>query len=139
MGVQTLAARIFAIACVIAVLLVGVRLYASQYAAPACDADQTQAAVARVLHSQFHLEGIYLHDFNKVSGSYVSPTRDCAAEVAEIRGNISVSDLNWRPIHYRVARSSASDNPTVSVDLGGATPFVLSEEKSLWAKFLALF
>ena len=84
---------VFRVACVVVVALGAAALYAHRNAAPACDSDAAQGQVFRALHDQFHLEGVYLHDFTTISGGLFSGARDCLAEAAEIRGNIDAADL----------------------------------------------
>jgi hypothetical protein len=127
------------IGCVAAALLGGAALYARGAAAPACDSDGVQGEVYRLLHEQSHLEGIFLHDFRPISGGLFSDTRDCEAEVAEIKGNVSAADMPWRHLHYRIVRSDDPDHPAVTVDLGSATAFVATPEQTLWTRLVAHF
>ncbi|MGA3398881.1 MAG: hypothetical protein ABSC95_06645 [Acetobacteraceae bacterium] len=125
------------IVCVAVAALGGAALYEHKGAAPECDSDRAQGQVYRVLRDQFHLEGIFLHNFTSTAGGFFSDTRDCAADVAEIRGNVNAADMRWRQIRYRVVYSDTSERPDVSVDLGGATPFVQPPEPTLWARLLS--
>jgi hypothetical protein len=127
------------VGCVVVAALGGAALYARRAAAPACDSDKAQGEVYRVLHDQSHLDSIFLHDFMPVSGGFFSNTRDCEAEVAEIRGNVSAADMPWRQVHYRIVRSDDAEHPVVTVDLGSTTAFVATPERSLWARLLAHF
>jgi hypothetical protein len=127
------------IGCVAVAALGGAALYARRAAAPACDSDRAQGEVYRVLHEQSHMEGVFLHDFTPISGGLFSDTRDCEAEVAEIRGNVSAADMPWRHVHYRIARSDDPEHPAVTVDLGSATAFVATPERTLWTRLLAHF
>ena len=131
--------KILLLACAVAAVLGGLAWQAHRSAAPACDSDQAQGEVYRVLHAQFHLEGVFLHDFSTTSGGYFSATRACAAAIAEIRGNVDAADLRWRQVHYRVTHSEDSEDPIVTVDLGGATVFNQAPEQTLWTRLLALF
>ncbi len=130
---------VLSIVCVAVVSLGGAALCAHGGAAPACDSDRAEGQVSRVLRDQFHLEGVFLHDFTTLSGGYFSGSRECAAEVSEIRGNVSAVDMRWRQIRYRVAHSDTSERPDVTVDLGGATPFVAQPEQTWWTRLLAHF
>lgn len=127
------------VGCVTIASLGGAALYAHRGAAPACGSDQAQGQVYRVLREQFHLEGVFLHDFTSMSGGFFSATRDCTAEIAEIRGNVNAADLRWRQIRYRIARPDRSEPSVVTVDLGGATPFVQPPPQTLWTRLLAHF
>jgi len=125
------------IACVAAVGLGGAALYAHGSAAPACDSNATEGAVNRVLHDQFHLQGVFLHDFTTVSGGFFSDTQDCVAQVAEIRGNVDAGNMPWRAVRYKVTRSSDPESPVVTVDLGKQTPFVPPSGQTWWTRLLA--
>ena len=125
------------ITCAVIAVLGGVLLYRHGDAAPACDSDKVQGEVSQALHDRFHLGGVFLHDFTTTSGDFFSTTRDCSAEVAEIRGNVDAADLSWRRIRYHITRPDPSDAAVVSVDLGGAAPFAPPQVQTLWARFLA--
>jgi hypothetical protein len=127
------------IAGVVVVLLGGTALYAHQAAAPACDSNQALGKVYGVLRDQFHLETVFLRDSRTTSGGFFSATRDCVAEVAEIRGNINAADMPWRLIHYRIAFPDRSDVFAVTVDLGGAVPFAPPTQRTLLTRLLAFF
>jgi hypothetical protein len=113
--------------------------YAHGSAAPACDSNETQGQVYRVLHEQFHMDSVFLHDVSTTSGGYFSGAHDCAGEAAEIRGNVDAADLSWRQVHYRVVRSDSSEDPDVTVELGGATPFVKQPEQTFWTRLRTFF
>ena len=123
----------------VAAALGGAALYVHGGAAPACDSDPAQGQVYRVLSDQFHLQGVFLHDFTTLSGGYFSDARDCAAEIAEIRGNVDAADLTWRQIHYRVVRADDAERPVVTVDLGGPTPFVPPPAQTFWTRLFVHF
>jgi len=127
------------IGCIAVASLGGAALYAHRGAAPACDSDKVQGQVYLVLHDQFHLAGVFLHDVTTTSGGFFSHNRECAAEVAEIRGNVNAGDMRWRQFSYRIALSDKSEPFVVTVDLGGATPFVRQPEQTLWTRLLAHF
>lgn len=127
------------IVCVAAAILGATVLYEHRGAAPACDSDQAQGQVYGVLRDQFHLEGVFLHGFTTISGGFFSDTRTCTAEIAEIRGNVNVTDLHWRQIRYRIARPDRTKRPVVAVNLGGATPFDETPEQTLWTRLRAHF
>lgn len=127
------------ISCVAVAVLGSAALYAHRAAAPACDSDQVQGEVFRVLRDQFHLEGVFLHDFRTMSGGFFSDSRDCVAEVAEIKGNVNAADMRWRQVHYRIGRPASSETFAVTVDLGAAVPFVPPSKQTLWARLLAHF
>jgi hypothetical protein len=127
------------IACVAGACLGAAALYAHNGAAPACDSDQAQGLVYDVLRDKFHLEGVFLHDFTTTSGGFFSDTRICTAEIAEIRGNVNAADLKWRQIGYRITRPDRTKPADVAVDLGGATPFVQTQEQTLWTRLRAQF
>ncbi len=130
---------LLSIGCVAVASLGGAALYVHRDAAPACDSDRAQGQVYQVLRNQFHLEGVFLHDFTTLSGGFFSDTRDCVAEVAEIRGNVSAADLSWRHIRYRIAHSDSSEHSVVTVDLGGAAAFVQPPTQTMWTRLLAHF
>jgi hypothetical protein len=127
------------IGCMVVAASGGAAMYAHRDAAPACDSDQVQGQVSRLLHDQFHLDSVFLHDFTATSGGYFGATRECIAEVAEIRGNVDAADMRWRHIRYRVAHSDIPDRPVVTVDLGGATAFVAAPKQTLWTRMFVHF
>jgi hypothetical protein len=126
------------VSCLAAVCLGAGALYAHNGAAPACDSDKAQGLVYGVLRDKFHVEGVFLHDFTTTSGGLFSNTRICTAEIAEIR-NVNATDLRWRQIRYRITRPDRTKPSEVAVDLGGATPFVQTQEPTLWTRLRALF
>ena len=126
------------IACIAAASLGGAALYAHNGAAPACDSDEAQGLVYGVLRDKFQVEGVFLHDFTTTSGGFFSDTRTCTAEIAAIR-NVNAADLKWRQISYRITRPDRAKPSGVTVDLGGATPFVQTQEQTLWTRLRAYF
>jgi hypothetical protein len=129
---------VLSIACLAAAALGGVAFYAHEDAAAACDSNPALGEVYRVLHEQFHLQSVFLHDVKTTSGGYFSTARDCVAEVAEIRGNVDASAMAWRRIRFRVARSDDKEHPAVTVELGDATPFVPPPEPTFWSYLRSL-
>lgn len=125
------------IVCIAAVALGGAALYAHGNAAPACDSNATEGEVNRVLHDQFHLQGVFLHDFTTVAGGFFSDAQDCVAEVTEIRGNVDAGDMPWRTVRYKVTPSDDPEIPVVTVDLGKATAFVPPSDDTWWTQLLA--
>lgn len=125
--------------CVAVVCVGGAAFYVHTGAAPACDSDRAQAQVSRVLRDRFNLQSVFLHDFTTLAGNYFSSSRDCTAEIAQIRGDVDAADLKWRQIRYRVVHSDVSERPDVSVDLGGATAFVPPPEQTFWTRLFVHF
>jgi hypothetical protein len=79
------------------------------------------AAVLDTLHTilrdQFHIDHIYINDAQAESGSWLTGSYVCTAQVAEIR-NTNAADLAWRGVRYASSMPASGDKPVVSVALG---------------------
>ena len=117
-------------------VLAGVVLYIHKSAAAECDSEPALGRVYAILRDQFHLDSIFLNDVKTVSGGYFSDSQDCSAEVTEIKGNVTMVDMPWREITYRVG--GHEDSPDVTVTLGGSVPLA-PEPPSRWTRLLAHF
>ena len=111
-------------------------LYAHRNAPPSCRDRDVIAKVSDILHGRFHLESIFLNDVQTVSNGYFGDSYACLAEVAEIKGNVNASSMDWRQVSYRiVSRGAGAD---VTVDLGEAVSLA-PPQKSFWARLFARF
>jgi hypothetical protein len=113
---------------------IGLGLYMN--AAPACDNTRTLDRVNVILRADFHLEGILLNNAKTVSGGFFSSSRDCTAEVTQIRGNEDASNLPWQEILYRIVHQQKSQPAAITVELGGAVPLA-PPRPSLWTRLRA--
>lgn len=109
--------------------------YWHNYAAPSCGSDQVLNSVYQHLRHQPQLDSIILNGVRTESGTFFSRSRTCAAQVAQIRGSTSASDMPWRKVRFHVARGDAPDNPLVTVELGGQTSLA-PPPPSLWQRLL---
>lgn len=130
---------VLCIGCVVVGLGAVAGLDAHSHAAPACGSDVAQRGVYDALHGQFHLDSLFLHNFTPLSGGFFSDARDCSAEVVEIRGNISASDMPWRQVRYRIVQAGDPGRPVVTVSLGDAAPFAEHPTQTLWSRLLERF
>jgi hypothetical protein len=116
-------------------LLAAVGLYADRYAAPGCNSEAALHRVYEILRDQFHLDSIFLNGVTTESGELFSNHRDCSGEVAQIRGGVSMTDMPWREIRYRIVLQDTSQPPVVTVELRGPVPMA-PPEPSFWERFL---
>src|SRR6185437_12067298 len=112
----------FSVAIII-VALAGAGTYGLVRRAPDCESDWTLRRVYATLRDTHHLSSIYLNDEENVDGGYFAIRRDCAAQVAEIRGNVSLVDTQWRALGYSISPSSGKSDLVISVQLGDAQPY----------------
>jgi len=122
--------------CGVAVLALAGGLFLRGNASPGCDSEPALHRVTDVLRDQFHLDGVFVNNVRTVSGGLFSDRRECSAEVAVIRGNVNASDMPWREIGYRIDRQATSDDPAITVTLGGDVPLA-KPVPSLWERLLA--
>lgn len=118
------------IAIMIAVLAAA-GTYGFAYRAPACDSDWTLSRVYATLRDQSRLTSIYLNNTENVAGGYFAIRRDCSAQVAEIRGNVSPADTQWRALRYSIAPSPARADPVVTVQLGENQSYIRPSQSLL--------
>jgi len=111
-------------------------LYVHRNASPACTSDWTLGKVSEILRDNFHLDSLIVNHIRTVSGGYFSNTHDCAAEVAEIRGDEAASGMAWREIRYRVVHQDESQPSAVTLELGNHVPLA-AQTPSLWTRLLA--
>jgi hypothetical protein len=111
-------------------------LYVHRNAPPTCTSDWTLGKVSEILRDNFHFDSIIVNHIRTVSGGFFSNTHDCAAEVAEIRGEEDASGMAWREIRYRIVRPDESRPSAVTVELGNHVPLA-PQTPSLWTRLLA--
>ncbi len=127
------ARRTLPVALVAAVVLAAAGAYAYTRAAPACDSDQTLGRVYQALRDQFHFDSMLVNNVQTVSGNYFSTQRECSAEVTQVRGNVSASDMKWRDLRYHIAQDDASASATITVKVGDGIPLA-EPTPSLWKR-----
>jgi hypothetical protein len=91
--------------------------------------------VDAVLRDDYHLDSIFLNNIRTLSGGLFSLSRECSAEVAEIRGNVNAADMPWRELRYRIEEHDRATDPAISVTLGGSVPLA-RPAPSLWETLL---
>ena len=111
-------------------------LYVRHIAPAGCMNDQALDQVTAILRTEFHLDGVFINNFETVSGWYLSAQHDCSAEVVPIRGNVDAGGMPWRAIHYRIVQQDEAQRPDVTVELGEAVPLA-PKLPSLWRRVLA--
>jgi hypothetical protein len=113
-----------------------IAVYAHQDAAPACDSKLAMSGVYDVLRDEFHLDGLFVNNVVPEAGWFFSRSRDCAAQITQIKGSVDVATLQWRAIHYRIVHRDTSERPAITLDLGGPAPLE-TPDQSLWARVRA--
>jgi hypothetical protein len=111
-------------------------LYVRHIAPAGCMSDQALDRVSDILRNEFHLDGVFMNNFETVSGWYLSARHDCSAEVVQIRGNVDAGGMPWREIHYRIVQQDEPQRPVVTVELGDAVPLA-PKIPSFWKRLLA--
>jgi hypothetical protein len=124
--------RALPVALVGAVVLGAAGFYAHTRAAPPCDSDQALGRVYQTLRDDFHFDSMLVNNVQTVSGNYFSTQRECSAEVTQIRGNVTASDMKWRALRYWIAQD-ASASPTITVKVGDGIPLA-EPTPSLWKR-----
>jgi hypothetical protein len=127
------ARRALPVALAAAIALAAAAVYAYSRAAQACDSDQALAKVYQTLRDDFHFDSMLVNNVQTVSGNYFSTQRECSAEVTQIRGNVTASDMKWRALRYWIAQKDASAPPTITVKVGDSTPLA-EPTLSLWKR-----
>jgi len=97
-------------------------LYVHMGAAPTCENERAVVRVSRILHDDYHLDSVFMNNVKTVTGGYFSDSRDCSAEIAQIKGGENASTLPWREIRYRIVSQGKSEPPAVTVQLGDNVP-----------------
>ena len=128
--------RTSGVGAVVLIVLGGGSFWLHRLAAPACASDRALHAVYEKLHATPEYDSIFLNDVRTEFGGFFSDERTCSAQVAEVRGNTIAADLPWRAIRYRVESQSGSDQPVVTVELGGEVPLA-PLRPSWWKRLLA--
>lgn len=113
----------FSVAMIITALA-GAGAYGLVHRAPGCESDWTLQRTYATLRDKFQLSSIYINNVENVDGGYFAAQRDCSAQVAEIRGNVSLADTQWRALSYSISSSSGPANPGISVQLGDRQPYI---------------
>ena len=108
-------------------------VYAKQWAAPGCDSEAALRQVSDILRQQFQYDSTFVNNVRTVSGGYFSERRECSAEVTQVRGNISASDMPWRDLRYSIAQRDASTPPEMTLQIGGDIPLAPARQ-SLWIR-----
>jgi hypothetical protein len=111
-------------------------LYARERASPACDSEPAMDRVSAILRNDDHLDSLLMNNVRTVSGGYFSDSRDCSAEVTQIRGNVDASGMKWRAVQYRIVYRDRSQGPAITVQMGGSVPLA-AKVPSLWKRLLA--
>jgi hypothetical protein len=115
-----------------------VALYAHARAAPRCDSELALNRVSDILRTEFQLDSVFLNDIRTVSGGWFSVRRECAAQITEIKGNVSASNLPWQDLRYSIAPGPMAEHADIEVKLGGGVPLA-AKQKSLWKRLVGLF
>lgn len=116
-------------------LLAAAALYAHLTAAPACGSDAALRRVSEILRDQFHFDSTFVNNVRTVSGGYFSDSHECSAQVTQIRGNVSASDMPWRELRYWIAQRDAAMPPDITVKVGGGTPLA-APPPSIWKRLV---
>jgi hypothetical protein len=134
-----LASRLFvSIGFVVLASLATAALFAHSRAAPTCDSEQALNRVSDILRAESHLDSVFLNDIKNVSGGWFSTRRECAAQITEIRGNVSASNLPWRDLRYSIAPGTMAERADIEVKLGSGVALA-GRRKSLWKRLLGYF
>lgn len=115
--------------------LAATAFYAHSRAAPRCDSEQALQRITDVLRDEFHLDSVFVNNITGISGGWFSTRRECTAQVTEIKGNVSASDLPWRGLHYSIAPGPTAERADIEVKLGSGEPLA-AKRKSLWRRLL---
>jgi hypothetical protein len=126
------------VALVLALAAAASQYYTSRWAAPDCTSEDVMHRMGTALREHDQLDSIFVNNIRAVSGNWFSATRDCAAEVTSIRGDVAAANLPWREVRYRIEAGDGEGKDTVAVTLGGAVPLA-APEPTWWESFLALF
>jgi hypothetical protein len=111
-------------------------LYVRHIAPAGCMNDQALDRVTDILRTEFHFDGVFLNNFETVSGWYLSARHDCSAEAVQIRGNVDAGGMPWREIHYRIVQRDGPESLAVTVEMGKAVPLA-AQTPPFWKRLLA--
>jgi len=111
-------------------------LYVHAVALPTCGSKLALDRISGILHDDFHLTSILTNNVRTLSGWFLSDSRDCSAEVAEVRGDVDASDMSWREMRYRIVHLDQPPSFGITVELGDRVPLEPTRP-SLWARLLA--
>jgi hypothetical protein len=111
-------------------------LYRYVTAPPPCDSEWARDRVIDILRDEFHLTSIFINGIQNLSGGYFANSHDCSAEIADIRGNVDASNMNWREIRYRIVQPADPGSAAITLHLGGPVPLARVGQ-SFWTRLLA--
>jgi hypothetical protein len=97
-----------------------------------CGNDDVLSAVHDILRDRFHVDHILMNGVQTISGNVLTGTYECRAQIADIRGNIDASAMNWRGVHYTSVSHDAGTPPEVTAELEGGMALAPHDPKPLW-------
>lgn len=121
---------------VIVALAGAAELFMHEVAAPTCDSSEAQAKLYDVLLNEFRMHNIFVNNVTTTTGGWFNTTQACSAQVTEIRGNVSASDMPWQGVQFNIRRPNLAQPFAMKVTLDGAEPLA-APNPSLWARLLA--
>jgi hypothetical protein len=114
----------------------GTKLVLKAYEPPACHSDAAIKGLIFALRDS-SLGTIAVNDAMTVSGGLLSDERDCAADIAGVRGGVDAADMHWMRVRYQVKKGANPDQADVTARLGSTVP--LAPERSDFARWVEFF
>jgi hypothetical protein len=97
-----------------------------------CGNDDVLSAVHDILRDQFHVDHILMNGVQTISGNVLTGRYECRAQIADIRGNVDASAMNWRGVSYTSVSHDAGTPPQVTAELETGMALAPHDPKSLW-------
>jgi hypothetical protein len=103
---------------------------------PLCHSDEATRGLVAALKAS-SLGTIAINNAVTISGGILSDERQCAADIAELRGGVDAADMHWMRVTYQVKNDATSGKADVTAKLGGEVP--LAPVRSSLAQWMEWF
>ena len=109
------------IVSIAAITFKGTMLLVREIEVPLCHSDEATRGLVAALRTP-SLGTIAVNNAMTISGGVLSDERQCAADIAELRGGVDAADMHWMRVTYQVKRDATSGKTDVTAKLGGEVP-----------------
>ena len=116
-----------------AIAFKGAKFLIKEIEVPLCRGDEVTSELIESLKASSH-GTIVINNAITISGGVLSDERQCAADIAELRGGVDAADMHWTHVIYQVKKSAVPGKANVTAKLGGEVP--LAPERSSLARWI---
>jgi hypothetical protein len=119
-----------------AIAFKGTKLLVREIEVPLCHSDEVTRELVESLKAS-SLGTIVINNAITISGGVLSDERQCAADIAELRGGVDAADMHWMHVLYQVKKDTTLGKADVTAELGGEVP--LAPVRSSLARWMEWF